>query len=160
MVAVDYIGRFFDLRVVGVAESVGVWVVIVESGVDELGAAIGSVGVVDGSVLGVAGLVVVGAGVPGVVEGVAGTVLVGALGVPGVGLVVCASAAVEKVKAAILVSVAIRMGSGPFKSVTIKWVEPNNASPIDQSLLLSRGHHHWPALAALAPMQQFMVRQY
>jgi hypothetical protein len=105
--AIDYIGRFFDFFVVGVAGSVGVCVVIVESGVVVVGLAIGSAG----SAAGVAGVVVVGAGVPGVVDGVAGTVLVGA---PGAGVVVCANAAVERVKAAIPVKVAIRIGSGPL----------------------------------------------
>ena len=142
---------------VGVAESVGVCVVIVESGVVEVGLAIGSAGVVAGSAVGVARVVVVGAGVPGVVEGVAGPVLVGA---PGAGVVVCAKAAVERVKAAMPVKVAIRIGSGPLKSVTTKWVGLNNALAVDQSLLLSRAHHNWSALAALTPMQQLMVRQY
>jgi hypothetical protein len=109
--AIDYIGRFFDFFVVCVAGSVGVCVVIVESGVAVVGLDIGSAGVVAGSAAGVAGVVVVGAGVPGVVDGVAGTVLVGA---PGAGVVVCANAAVERVKAAIPVKVAIRIGSGPL----------------------------------------------
>jgi hypothetical protein len=92
----------FLVVVVVVDVSLGVCVVIVESGV---------AGVAAGSAVVVAGSAVVGAVVVGAV--VVGAVVVGA---PGAGVVVWANAAVESVKAAIAVRVVIRIGSFPFGS--------------------------------------------
>ena len=96
----DYIGFLYFFLVGVVAGSLGVWVVIVESVGDGVGAAIGSgvivgCGIVLGGTSVVVGVEVCGAGM--------------VCGSPGAGAVVCASAAVEKVAAARPARSAIRM---------------------------------------------------
>lgn len=107
----DYIGRFFFDFVVEVVVdvSLGVCVVIVESvvevDVDVEGVAIGSDIVVEGFDVvefGEVGIVVVGPVVEGDEPGVAGAV--------------CANAAVDRVRAAIVVRAIVRIGSSPFGS--------------------------------------------
>jgi hypothetical protein len=111
------------------AGSLGVWVVIVESLGDGVGAAIGS-GVIVGCGIVLGGTsVVVGAGL------VVGAGMV--CGSPGAGAVVCANAAVESVAAARPARSAIRIESDPFGTMTIEEVVHNNAPPIVRSLPLS-----------------------
>lgn len=150
----DYIGFLCFFFFVGVvAGSLGVWVVIVESVGDGVGAAIGS-GVIVGCGIVLGGTsVVFGAGVE-----VCGAGIV--CGSPGAGAVVCANAAVESVAAARPAKSAIRIKSDPFGTMTIEEVVRNNA-PTDGAVApFIPMRERLARLPDLPAMQQLMVGQH
>ena len=155
----DYIGRFLLFFLVVV-----VVVAVDESpvvGVDMVGSVDGVVGVIveSGVVVDGVDMVESGAVEPGDIEPgdagpvigpVLGFVVVGPVVVGDAGEVVWASAAVERVIAAIAVKVAIRMGQS-FWVTTIDWVWLNNAFVSFRSLSSSLTLNSLPPFNHIAP---------